>query len=414
MPAPPRDANRLRIAVITDCHAYVGRPEDKGNSPSWLDLGVDQSEAGKNPFAGLHELALQDPTVRADIVLCCGDLGDKANPAGLQYVWREVARLKETMEADLVIGTAGNHDMDSRHVYNDHDARNQIQALKPLFPVDNERHWLEYWAKNFTIITHGRVRIVILNTAAYHGYAKDPSKPEYAHGRVSDGTITRMVSELSAGGTFAANLLVCHHHPFRNSRIADLDYSEMSNGDQLVNRVVDAMVGPWLVIHGHKHTARVFYAFGSSAAPTVFAAASFAARAYPNQVGQTFNEFYILDLEIPPAPGATSSLKGRIRTWNWTFGNSWRRPQVGEGLGPSAGFGLRVDVAELAATVATSLQSAHSGATMKWDDVVARNPSLKHLIPEDFDLLIRHLTDFHAFGFTCEPERKEIAEVQVP
>jgi len=146
----------------------------------------------------------------------------------------------------------------------------------------------------------------------------------------------------------------------------------------------------------------------------VFAAASFAARAYPNQIGQTHNEFYIVDLEVPSAPGSTSSLKGRIRTWNWTYGNSWRRPQVGEGLGPNAGFGLRSDVAELAATVANGLKNANSGTTMKWEDVVALTPSLQYLVPEDFDLLIQHLRDFHGFGFTCELERKEIAEVQVP
>jgi 3',5'-cyclic AMP phosphodiesterase CpdA len=405
---------RLRIAVLTDCHAFTGRQEDKGSAPSWLDLTKNQSDAGQNPFAGLDVLAARDPTVRADIVLCCGDLGDKANPDGLQYVWREVNRLKVPLEADVVLGTAGNHDMDSRHVYNDHDARSQVQGLQPLFPIDDERHWLEYWAKNFTIFNYRGVRIVILNTAAYHGYAKDPSNPEYAHGRVSDGTITRLLTELNLDGAQSANLLICHHHPFRNSRITDPDYSEMTNGDQLINRIVEAHLGPWLVIHGHKHSARVFYAFGSSSSPTVFAAASFAARAYPNQISQTHNEFYIVDLEIPSTPGATSSLKGRIRTWNWTFGNGWRKPQVGEGLGPNSGFGSRSDIAELASSIAQSLVGSNVGQTLLWTQVESQFPMVRHLIPEDFDALIHHLTQFHGFGFTCDLDCKEIAEVQVP
>lgn len=405
---------RLRIAVLTDCHAYTSRPEDKGNSPSWLDLAKGQTDAAQNPFAGLEKLAIRDSDVRADVVLCCGDLGDKANPDGLQYVWREVNQLKDLLEADLVLGTAGNHDMDSRYVYNDHDARSQVQALKPLFPVDDERHWLEYWAKNFTILKHEDVRIVILNTAAYHGYAKDPLNPEYVHGRVSEGTIARLVTELTEAGPCAANLLVCHHHPFRNNRIVDQDYSEMTNGEHLINKIVEAKIGPWLVIHGHKHSARVFYAFGSSSAPTVFAAASFAARAYPNQVGQSYNEFYIVDLEIPAAPGATSSLKGRIRTWNWTYGNGWRRSQVGEGLGPSSGFGSRSDPAELATTMAGTMGGSFKGQTVSWKQVEASFPAVRHLIPEDLDALIHHLTQFHSFGFTRDLDRKEIAEVQVP
>jgi len=409
----PPERRKLRIAVLTDCHAFTGHPGQSGNAPSWLDLSLNQSDPGANPFAGLEQLAAQDDTVRADIVLCCGDMGDKANPEGLQYVWREVNKLKILLGADLVLGTAGNHDMDSRHVYNDHDAKGQIQALQPLFPVDDERRWLEYWAKNFTILRHGEVRIVLLNTAAYHGYAKDPTKPEFTHGRISEGTMTRLINELAADGPCVANLLVCHHHPFKNNRIIDEDYSEMTNGDRLINRMVEAKLGPWMVIHGHKHDARIFYAFGSSSAPTVFAAASFAARAYPNQIGQTHNEFYIVDLEIPAAPGAATSLKGRIRAWNWTYTNGWRKPQVGEGLGPNSGFGSRSDIADLAEQMAATLAS-NAGQTVSWEHIERLHSTVRYLIPDDLRALIHQLQTYHGFGFTCELECKEIVEVQIP
>lgn len=232
----------LRIAVLTDFHAYVGRPEDKGTSPSWLDLAQVQSDPERNAFAGLIE-RIQRDEMRADVLLCCGDLGDKADPTGLQYVWAEVEKVRSALHAQMTLGAAGNHDVDSRYIHSGFDAKGQVQALKPRFPVDDEKGWLEYWAKNFTIVELGDARFVLLNSAAYHGAAKEGVPPEYVQGRVSDHTISRLVAELKEGGERAANILVCHHHPFKNDKIATSDYSQMQNGDKLLNNLVDAGSG---------------------------------------------------------------------------------------------------------------------------------------------------------------------------
>ena len=70
-----KDPRRLRIAVLTDFHAYVGRPDDKGASPSWLDLAQVQSDPARNVFAGLIE-QIKAEQLQADVVLCCGDMGE--------------------------------------------------------------------------------------------------------------------------------------------------------------------------------------------------------------------------------------------------------------------------------------------------------------------------------------------------
>lgn len=402
----------IRIAVLTDFHAYAGRPDDKVASPSWLDLSKVQSDPGLNAFAGLLDAIKGTSDMTADVVLCCGDLGDKADPAGQQYVWGEVEKVRVALGAKLTLGAAGNHDVDSRFIYSGFDAKGHIQALKPGFPVDSEKGWLEYWAKNFTTIEIHDVRFVLLNSAAYHGASKEGQQPEYVHGRVSDNTIARLVAELKNNGERKANVLVCHHHPFKNDKVSASDYSQMENGDKLINDLVDAEIGPWLVIHGHKHEGRLFYA-GGNHYPTVFAAASFSAKPYPNQPRQTFNEFYIVELQIPDELGEVASLLGMISTWSWSYGAGWRRPQVNEGMGPRAGFGARVDIGALAKQIATALRRDYIGTPVSWNVIEKEHGYVGHLVPEELAGLVLRLVKHHNLGITRDNDLGQIAEVQV-
>lgn len=406
-------SQRLRIAVLTDFHAYAGRPGDKSPSPSWLDIAEVQSDSGRNVFAGLIEQIERDG-IESDVVLCCGDMGDKADRAGQQYVWSEVEKVRIALKAKKTLGAAGNHDVDSRYIYSGFDAKGQLQTLKPLFPVDDEKGWLEYWAKNFTVVEIDAARFVLLNSAAYHGAAKDGHDPEYVHGRVSDLTIDRMLADIKTAGERKVNILVCHHHPYKNDKIAISDYSQMQNGDKLINNLVDADLGPWLVIHGHKHDGRLFYAQGGNSYPTVFSAGSFAAKPYPNQVGQTFNEFYIVEVQVPEVLGEVSSLLGAVETWAWNYGDGWRRPQANQGLGPRAGFGARVDLAQLAKQIATDLLQNHKGKPVRWKRVGDQHHHVNHLVPEELTRLIGILEKYHQLGITRDNALGEIAEVQVP
>ena len=246
--------NLLRMAVLTDIHAFSG---GDGAAPSWLNLADDQANIIINPFAGLHAEIANDESMRADLVICCGDMGDKASPEGQQYVWQEINKLKDALGASLVLGTAGNHDMDSRFSNSKYDARGQLQALKPPFPIAQNERWLEYWARNYTLLKVGQARVILLNSSAYHGYQNDKLPPDYLQGRVSDRTLDSLSAQLKDDGKASANILVCHHHPLRNDLIKLEDYSEMQNGDRLINTLIEAKAGPWLIIHGHKHLPRI-------------------------------------------------------------------------------------------------------------------------------------------------------------
>jgi hypothetical protein len=340
-------------------------------------------------------------------------MGDKASPDGQQYVWKEVARLKDALSASLALGAAGNHDLDSRFKYTSHDSRGQVQALEPAFPIDDRNGWMEYWAQNYTLLTHLDVRFVLLNSAAYHGYQKEGSAPEYEQGRISERTLTRMEQDLKVAGPCVANVLICHHHPMKNDRIKTADYSQMENGDRLVNMLASSKSGPWLIIHGHKHMPRIWYAPGGNAHPTIFSAGSFSAK-LPEEYGDAAkNEFYILELEVPTKAGQLSSLRGRLSTWQWSYGLGWRRPKPGMGLGPTAAFGARVDIAELATAVTGHLKKAGAGKSVPWHDIVSAEPRLAQLIPEDFDVLLEFLAEHHQVKALRDDQTNEIAEMSV-
>lgn len=403
----------IKIAVLTDLHAFNKTTAGAGAAPSWIDLAEDQSDPRQNPFAGLAELK-EKFGLAADVILCCGDMGDKASPEGQQYAWREVNKLKDLLGAKIALGTAGNHDLDSRFAFTNYDARGQIQALEPPFPVEDYQQWLEYWAKNFTIVRHENVRFVLLNSAAYHGYAKDPKEPEYNHGRVSDRTLQRLIRDLEADGKAQANILVCHHHPYKNDLIKLEDYSQMENGDKLVNDLTAMRNGPWLVIHGHKHMPRIYYAPGSNSAPTIFSAGSFSAKLYAEYMDHARNEFYILELQIPTNSGSTTSLKGTVSTWQWSYGNGWIVPKAGIGLGPVAAFGTRADTGELADEIAQTLKATHAGKSVSWQEILTMKPPVRFLIPEDLSHFLDLLENGHGLTTVANRRTNEVVEVQVP
>ena len=400
----------IRLAILSDIHAFTS---GTGSAPSWMDLALDQSNPNLNPFAGLYNLIRSDDRLHAEIVVCCGDMGDKASPEGQQYVWAEISKLQHKLGASQTIATAGNHDMDSRFQNTDHDAKGQLQSLEPLFPISTEQNWLEYWAKNYTIFKISEARFVLLNSAAYHGYQKDGEDPEYLHGRVSDRTLDALIAELKTGGKDAANILVCHHHPIKNDQIKIEEYSEMKSGDRLINELVNARLGPWLIIHGHKHLPRISYASGSSGAPTIFSAGSFSAKLPAEYATKAQNEFYILELEIPPSDNKSSTLKGTIFTWNWNYGTGWQRSSSSAGLGVGAAFGAKMDVAAKAQDLATQLKSTSPGLSVLWDDICSNNLELKYLIPEDKDEFLHHLKEDHNI-ISLRGEDGDVKELQVP
>jgi predicted phosphodiesterase len=394
-PRPVSDkslSSSLRVAVVSDIHAYDEPDEPGGEPPSSLCTKAPEDQPNYHPITGLSNLIEQNK-LQADVLVCCGDMGDKARPAGIKYVWDNLQKLKDKLAAELLAATAGNHDVDSRYKYNDYDAKGVLQSLLPQFPLGDETQNNKYWSRNYVVITTSKFRLVILNSSAYHGAKEE----EFKHGRVSLRTVETLKAELAdleRTHSRQVNILLCHHHPHKHGDIEDDDYSIMEGGHKLLGMLESGNYGNWIIIHGHKHHPRICYAAGGSSAPIVFSAGSLCARLYQPLQSVARNQFYLITFPLAELETLGLGLAGTFQSWDWIDGRGWMRAGDRSGLPPYGGFGNRGNVFTLANQVA-ALFSNRGEPYIKWDEVLSAIPSLKYLLPSDMIQMLNKLESAH-------------------
>ena len=276
-----------QILILSDLHAY--RPSDKTErEPSFLIASSKDNPT--NPIRAISEI-LKDQDLEVDWVLCPGDIADQADPDAQTFAWQELTELKRAVKAKLLLSTAGNHDVNSRLKFTNFDPKGHLQSLSPPFPgLKNAAD--KYWARNYHIHEHDTVRLVNLNSSAFHGFHTEQqgSLSEYRHGRVSNRTIDAIVEEIRQQ-TFRTNILFTHHHPYRNSEIYEDDYSEMQLGGKLVSALTEATGSSWLIIHGHQHYPQISYGPHEAFPPLIFSAGSISAKITSPLSAEAPNQF---------------------------------------------------------------------------------------------------------------------------
>ncbi len=103
--AEPADGSTpvcLRALVVSDIHAV---PDSNPERASWADMSERKNPIETLPgFFGREE-------VKADVVLCPGDLAHQAHRAATTWAWKHLQEIANAVGTDLVIATAGNHDV---------------------------------------------------------------------------------------------------------------------------------------------------------------------------------------------------------------------------------------------------------------------------------------------------------------
>jgi Calcineurin-like phosphoesterase len=373
----------LTIAVASDLHAF-SQADDSGARPSHLQIQQSEGLPGHHPIAGLLEL-IRSRGIHADLLLCPGDMGDKATPEAIAYAWKAMHRVKEALGADVLGAATGNHDVDSRLKYCAYDPEQVLKNLDPPYPFSDEALNNKYWARKFVILSQPKYRLVVLNSSGYH----QGNLEEQKHGRVAPDTLDRLKAELQASTRPLINLLLCHHHPQQHSELKLGDYDVMKDGQQLLDIVGSGRFGRWLVVHGHKHHPKITYASGGALSPVVFSAGSLCASLYLELQTVCRNQFYLIHLD--QAAIEKSGLRGHVTAWDWAPGKGWAPSGDGSGVPHRCGFGYRGDLYVLAQRVALSM----NGSAMDWDALVQNIPDLIFLLPQDLLFLADILeTDF--------------------
>lgn len=378
----------LKIAIASDLHAYdpaiwEKNPENT-SAPSHLRIDLPEDQPEKHPITGLIKL-IKTNGLSADLLLCPGDIGHQAMPSGIQYAWRSLQKVKEALNARLLAATSGNHDVDSRHMYNYYDAKGVLQALAPSYPFASNALNEKYWAWNFALRSNTNYKLVVLNSSAYHGSNLD----ETEHGRISDATLSRLKDALSKAESKMVNLLMCHHHPQKHEELNLGTYDDMINGQSLLDLLGSGDFGQWIVIHGHKHHPKICYASGGGTAPVVLSAGSLCASLFLELQTSARNQFYLVYIPVEKVPH--QGLVGRVQSWDWVSGRGWLEAGSGSGLPHEFGFGARINPHLLAQRLAGIVKNPWS----QWDEVRAIVPELDYLIPLDYGALKIDLNKNH-------------------
>jgi 3',5'-cyclic AMP phosphodiesterase CpdA len=373
----------VRIAIASDLHAISGSAAITGRSH--LNASESEEYPGRQPIAGLLKLIDQN-SLEADLLICPGDLGDQANPDGIRYAWQALHRIGSKLKARGVIATTGNHDVDSRRIYNNYDPIEVLKDLDPPYPFSSDSLNGQYWMKHFVVCEEDHYRLLALNSSAFHS----GSDEEAQRGRVSISTIDKIEKYLQSSPPKGLNIMICHHHPQQHAELKLGDYDWMREGQELLDLIGSGQYGSWLVIHGHKHHPKVTYAAGGLSSAVVFSAGSLSAVLYPELGTAARNQFYLLTLTIQSVEAY--GLVGRGQSWDWASSQGWLPASAGSGLPASFGFGCRVDFNTLCDAISIQM---HGKQMATWHDIVVAVPSLDFVLPKDLVALNRLLQNRH-------------------
>jgi predicted phosphodiesterase len=330
--------------------------------------------------------------LESDLLLCPGDLGHQASPVGIQYAWKELHSVGQLLNAKTVTATAGNHDIDSRYLGDDHAPEHILKGLVPQFPFSDDTLTDRYWGRAYAILDKEDYRLLVLNSSAYHGN----TPVEKNHGRVDRQTLNEIEKDLKLRDRKEVNIFLCHHHPQQHSELELGEDDYMRHGQLLLNLLGSGHFGDWIVIHGHKHHPKITYAAGGASAPVVFSAGSLASKLFIPVQSVSRNQFYLISIE--PERIETLGIAGTGRAWDWAHGTGWVPSGDDSGLPANFGFGAKLKAGAVTSQILPLVQAA----PLDWNHLLVQLPIVRYILPTDLKLLEEHLREH---GITITRDR---------
>lgn len=407
-PAVLPEVPAIRLLVVSDVHfhspyyyQHVVNGGKLGDPPSRLSTDTALGDRKQNPFQALLQLA-RTGSVKADALVCCGDLTTCADPTAMNLGWLQLHRLAGALDVGEPVITAGNHDIDSRFKVSETTPLRMLRYLDPPFPTADKQAWTSYWSNGYCLLERPpTLRVVLVNTCSLHGYQTERDR-HLDHGLFPEQLFDDLPKVLTRW-TAPINVLVCHHHP-RDIDLPAEDRSVISNGEQLLRLLQDLGQPNWLVLHGHRHMPCVQYGSSAPTAPLIFSAGSFSANLHLRLQGRTANQFYVLHLE-----NADNVLRGRYEAWTWDqHEGEWRKGEGTQALPATGGFGFRPVPADAARTVAR-LVPARSEGSITWQTVESQLPAFRFLLPDERRTILDILRADHGVAWESDNGRPGVA-----
>lgn len=390
------DNNVLKVLVISDLHAIL---REEFVDDSYLSFVDGDSEYGIVFAEYVNSL-----NEGIDLLICAGDVSNKACVEGFEAGWRFLHWLKESIGAKELICVPGNHDHQSRLKGDVFSPKHNLQFVTPPFPLPAYEDNTHFWAWNWCKIPHDDCNIIIVNSSAYHGFGED----EHKKGRISQECCDQIVDYINSEQfeRKKINILVTHHHPYPMDHVDyRKDTESMDGGENLINMINETYSGAWLVIHGHRHYAEIKYGqCQTSCPPVILSAGSFSARLYKTIQDRTSNQFYILDIDLDESEHK-EKVVGQFRTFERPYPRAWR-PSKATNLPARGGFGGDASGVELAKKIHGRL--GEENPFLESSDLADLQRDIQNLMPAEFKLLISKL---EGLGLLVSTNSNEIIQV---
>lgn len=377
----------LRLAVLSDLH-YFSAADTYDSGPSYLPIGyVDSIRSSSNPMDNLFSL-IEREDIRADLVICPGDITNQADSAALAHGWSELNKLKDVLGAKYLIASTGNHEVDSRGSANfeKNTPEDHLKFLDPPYPLGCKLKRAEYFGNGYAVIEDDEYRVVSLNSCAFH---HTMAEAEYNRGRIGEFSLSSLKDYIEEQEDKDTNILVCHHHPHPHTEYNLGHADTMHNGQRLLS-MLESSGKRWLVIHGHKHHGKINLASGSTEnIPIVFSAGSFSSKLTSDVSTVAKNQFYIINLQSDDG----EPLCGFTNAWKWISGEGWIfADQKTDGIMNNSGFGARRSTADIAKEIASQCPSK---SYVYWSYLEEVIPYLKFVDIGDIATTVEKLQRYH-------------------
>lgn len=332
---------------------------------SSLEVGSTRIPAVYHPVQALLEL-IDRKGMHADALLVPGDIANRASREGLSQGWDFALEVGRALGTNIVLPAFGNHDVDSRRTRPDQDAFYNVRNLRPGFPFGDSESAAKYFAEGFCLqnVTTA-AQIVALNTVIDHTDEQTAKR-----GRFDISRIARLSDFLRRQETAPIRVAMMHHHPILHTGPFKADLDVLATGDKLIE--VLRANGCCLVVHGHKHLARLSVNDGLP----IFACGSFSA-VLGVHASSMANMFHMLMLE---ANGG--SQRGRIETWVFHYGTGWGHAHTEHSGFPfSTGFGSKQTAHDIAAVLEQSSANESDTDHFGFEWLARAAPDISYLTP---------------------------------
>jgi predicted phosphodiesterase len=385
MPATPGP----RLLVLSDIHADdhsfevplgPDAPRSQHGRSSWIDF-ADPDRCLVDPLETFQSL-IHTNGIRADYLVVPGDICDKANGKALRAAWAKLNEIADHLGGAEIVATAGNHDLDSRYRHHPYDPRNVLRALQPSFQTSTEPDINAYWANGLAILQRDNIRFVLLNSCAYHGSGEN----ELNYGRIDELTLDAFRRRLEEPTPFVFNVLLCHHSPIPFPVVGSDPQDHMRNGQNLV-QALNNDNKLWIVIHGHRHAARIWWGPGDFSSPVLLAAGAMGARIPAPYNLRVRNQVHFVELFSNVSPDI--QVGGTIQTWDYVVDFGWEKALPLDGLPAQCGFGHRGNPSVLAGRVQSAFES--HGGPIPWQLVQEEVPEIAFLTPHSYKAFVDRL-----------------------